>query len=320
VDITGAGSSALTDVRSRKWYPKIFKQFDIPMRMMPPLVEPGTPAGQLLPQVCRQTGIKSAIVAVVAGHDTLSAAAAAPIVTDDCAFLSCGTWSVLGIITDKPVLTEDARINGFVNELGLESVLFAKNMTGLYLFENLYRCLRQENPNLTYEQMVADAATAKPFEIFLNIGSPLFFVSDDPRVSAREFLRQTRQKVKPKSGQIIRAILESLAFSYKAAVCDLEQLTGRTFNKISMVGGGIRNKLLCQMTADAAGCEVIAGPAEATLAGNIAVQAMAAGKLKNAAAIRSLIYNSFKFKKYKPADMTVWDRNFDRYQKLMSFK
>ncbi|MDO8302644.1 MAG: FGGY-family carbohydrate kinase, partial [Sedimentisphaerales bacterium] len=320
VDITAAGSSALTDVNSRKWCPKIFKQFGIPIRMMPPLVEPGMLAGQLLPEVCRQTGLKTAAVAVVAGHDSLSAAAAIPIVDKDCAFLNCGTWSVLGIVSDKPVASEDACKRGFINELGLESVVFVKNMMGLYLFENLYRCLRQENPGLTYERMVADASKAKPFEVFLDIGAPIFFVSDDPRVSVEAFLRQTRQKVRPNSGQIIRAILESLAFSYKMALGNLEYLTGRQFGKISMAGGGIRNELLCRMTADATGCEVIAGPAEATLAGNIAAQAMAAGKLKNAAAIRLLILNSFTLKTYKPTATTVWDRNFDKYQKLMSFK
>ena len=319
VDITAAGSSALTDVNSRKWCPKIFKQFGIPMRMMPRLVEPGASAGQLLPELCRQTGIKKAAVAVVAGHDTLSAAAAIPIIDKDCAFLNCGTWSVLGIISDKPVGSEDACKRGFINELGLESVVFVKNMMGLYLFENLYRCLRQENPKLTYEQMVADAAMAKPFEIFLDIGAPIFFVSDDPRVSVEAFLKQTRQKIQPNGGQIIRAILESLAFSYKAALGELERLTGRQFAKISMAGGGIRNELLCRMTADATGCEVIAGPAEATIAGNIAAQAMAAGKLKNAAAIRSLIRNSFKLKKYKPTAVTAWDGNFDRYREIMSF-
>ena len=319
VDITAAGSSALTDVNARKWCSKIFKQFGIPMRIMPQLVEPGMPAGQLLPQVCQQTGIKSAIIAVVAGHDTLSAAAAIPIVDKDCAFLNCGTWSVLGIISDKPIGSEDACKRGFINELGLESVIFVKNMMGLYLFENLYRSLRQENPGITYEQMVKEAAAAKPFEVFLDVSSPVFFVSDDPRVSVEAFLKQTRQKVRPDCAGIIRAILESLAFSYKAALSDLGYLTGRRFSKINMAGGGVRNELLCRMTADATGREVIAGPAEATIAGNIAAQTMAAGKLRGAADIRSLIRNSFKLKKYKPAAATAWDKNVDRYQEIMSF-
>jgi len=320
VDATGAGSSALADVNSRKWSTKIFKRFDIPMRIMPPIVEPGTPAGQLLPEISRQTGIKSALIGVIAGHDSLSAAAAIPTIDKNCAFLNCGTWSVLGIVSDKPVLSEEACARGFVNELGLGSVVFVKNMTGLYLFENLYRCLKQEKPELTYEEMVSYAAKAKPFEIFLNIGDPEFFLSDDPRVSVEAFLKRTRQKVRPNCGGIIRAILESLVFSYKAALKDLERLTGRTFNRISMAGGGIRNELLCRMTADATGCEIIAGPAEATIAGNIGVQAMAAGKLKGPAEIREMIRNSFKLKKYEPTNTGLWDRAFENYKTYSNVK
>jgi len=251
---------------------------------------------------------RAPVVAVV-GHDTASAAAAAPLAGADCAFLSCGTWSVLGVIQESPITTDEAFSRGFANIVGLESMLFVKIGMGLYLFENLRRALMKSARKTTYAQMIREASSAKPFECFLDVNSPLFFVAEDPEPCVKEFLRRTGQKVSLSTGSIIRALLEGLAWSYRGTINDLAALTGRDLKKISLVGGGSRNRVLCQMVAEATGLEVVAGPAEATAAGNLAVQALATGQLRRAADIRELVNGSFRLTTYKPKSAALWDKN-----------
>lgn len=317
VELTVAGSSQLLNIRTARWCSKIFAKTGIPLRIMPEIVKPATVVGKLRADLSAETGLNRASVVAVAGHDTLSAAGAAPFVDEDCAFISCGTWSVVGVINDSPVTTAKAIGCGFVNELGLDSVLFAKNMMGLYLFENMRRSLSKRCVHVTYAEMTREASQAKPFRCFLNINSPLFFVTDDPMAKVNEFLCQTGQKPLRSRGAIIRVLFEALAFSFRAAVHDIEKLTGRNLKRTCLVGGGARNRVLCQMVADATGLEVIAGPAEASAAGNVAMQALAIGQLKRAVDIREVIRNSFKLRRYKPRFTAQWDKSFDAYNKIV---
>ncbi|HUS95863.1 MAG TPA: rhamnulokinase family protein, partial [Hyphomicrobiaceae bacterium] len=294
VELTAAGSSQLVNVRSAKWCSGIFKPLQLPRRIVPEIVKPATVVGRLMPDLAAHTGLNRAPVVAVAGHDTASAAAAVPLVDADCAFVSCGTWSVLGVIQDDPITTDEAFSRGFANVLGLESILFAKFIMGFYLFENLRRSLAGRARKMTYAQMIREASDARPFGCFLDVNSPMFFVAEDPVASVKEFLRRTGQKTLQSAGSIIRAVLEGLALSYRQAINDLATVTGRELRRISLVGGGSRNKMLCQMVADATAMEVVAGPAEATAAGNLAVQALAAGQLREVAEIRELVRGSFR--------------------------
>ncbi len=312
-ELSSVGSSQLANVRTGKWSPKIFKAMGIPMRIMPDIIQPATVAGTLHPRLAKQAGLNRAPVIAVAGHDTLCAAAAAPYVADDCAFISCGTWSVLGAIREDPITTPDALNKGFVNELGVDSVLLCKNMMGLYLFENLRRSLAKDGHALTYAQMIKDAAAAKPFAAVLDLNAPLFFVSQDPAKSVREHLRQTGQKGVRGHGALARLLLEGVAWNHRRAAEDLQALTGKTLKRVCLTGGGSRNALLCQMTADATGLEVIAGPAEATITGNLGLQAMATDRLRTPDDIRDMARQSFKLRTYKPRQRAAWDRHADRH-------
>ena len=319
VELTVIGSSLLTNIRTGKWCSEIFTKLRLPKRVMPKIVQPASVVGNLRKDVCEITGLDERTpVIAVASHDTCSAAAAVPFVDDQTAFISSGTWSVLGLIQKKPITSSQALGVGFVNEFSLDSILFVKNMMGLYLFENLRRTLVGQGQKITYSQMIKAASQAKPFARFLDISSPVFFVSDDPVASANQFLSATGQKQLRSWTQLARTLLESLAFSYRQTLVDLELITGKTIRRICVVGGGSRNKLLCQMTADATGLEVIAGPAEATVVGNLGAQALAIGQLSKPEDIRELVRNSFSLKTYKPRDRKSWDKNFVRYTAIVA--
>jgi len=313
VELTAAGSTQLANVRRARWSSRLFETFRLPRRIMPEIVAPGTVVGRIGRDLAASTGLNRAPVVAVAGHDTASAAAAAPFADEGTAFLSCGTWSVLGLILDHPITTVQACQKGFVNEFGLGSVLFVKNMVGLYLFENLCRMIANRGGKGTYGQMIREASEARPFERFLDVNSPLFFVAEDPAPCVRRFLRGTGQRTSPSTGSMVRTLLEGLAWSYRAAVGDLAEVTGAVLGRICLVGGGSRNGLLCQMVADATGLTVIAGPAEATVAGNLAAQALATGGLSGVPDIRELVRSSFRLKTYRPESTDAWDRRSSRY-------
>jgi len=317
VELTATGTSQLVNVRTGRWCAEVLGALGLPRRMLPQIVKPGTVVGELSADVARETGLGRAPVAAVAGHDTAAAVAAVPFAEDDCAFISCGTWAIVGVIQDRPTTTLEAADLGFVNEFGLDSILFVKNLMGLYLFENLRRSLLKKGRKLSYARMVREAAQAPPFACFLDLNSSLFFVAEEPEAPMREFLRRTGQEPRQEVAVLLRAVCEALAWGYRGALRDLGRLTGREFRRLCMVGGGSRNRLLCQMTADATGLEVIAGPAEATAVGNLAIQALATGALKNAAAVRELVRNSFRFKKYRPRDKGGWDRHASRCQEVL---
>jgi len=316
VELTSAGSGQLCDVRKRDWCAKLLAAIDLPRRLLPELVKPATVVGRLCAELAAETGLNRAPVVAVAGHDTASAAAAVPFVDSDCAMIGCGTWSVVGAIQEEPDTSREALAAGFVNEFGLNSILFVKNIVGLYLFESLHRALNRDSRKTSYAAMVRSAMGAKPFRNYLDINSPLLFATDDAEASVRSFLRSTGRKGTADMADIIRAVLEALAWSYRATLAQLATLTGRKLRRICLVGGGSRNRLLCQMAADATGLEVIAGPAEATVVGNLASQALATRQLQTVTDIRELVRESFDLKTYRPRATGLWDKHFHRYQEI----
>jgi len=316
VELTSAGSTLLTNVRRRTWSPAVFAATHLPRRIMPGIVEPGTVVGRLHADLARAVGLNRAQVIAVAGHDTLSAAAAAPYVDERTGFLSCGTWSVLGVVQDEPRTCAEAMEKGFVSELGADCVLLVRNMMGLYLFENLHRALAATGHKQSYAQMVKAADAAKPFVSILDLAAPLFFSVDNPTDAIARFLAETGQHPIGAGGALMRLILEGVAWGHRSAVEDLVALEGRPLERLCLVGGGSRNALLCQMTADATGLEVIAGPAEATVIGNLGLQATATGRLRGTREIRDMVQRSFKLRKYKPRAKVAWDRHADRFREI----
>ncbi|MBU4211719.1 MAG: rhamnulokinase [Verrucomicrobia bacterium] len=306
VERTIAGSSILVDLRTGKWSDVLFKRLGLPRRIMPALTPPATVVGHLHGELAATAGINRAPVVAVCGHDTLSAAAAAPYVDAETAFISSGTWSVVGVIRKEPITTLRAMRRGYVNETGLDSILFAKNMVGLYLLENLRRYLERQGAPLSNAAMIQAAGKEKPFAGYLDVNAPEFFVCDDPESSIARFLRRTGQKQVRGWPATARLIIEGVAWSFRQAMEELAALTGSKFKRICLVGGGSRNRMLCQMTADATGLKVLAGPAEATVAGNLAAQALATGRLKGPENIRELIRNSFKPELFSPRNAALW--------------
>ena len=316
VELSSAGSTQLTNIRTATWSPKLFRAMDLPRRIMPEIIPSATVAGRLHGGLARQAGLNRPPVIAVAGHDTLCAAAGAPYVDDDCAFISCGSWSVLGAVRQNPITTSDAMNKGFANELGVGSVLLCKNMMGLYLFENLRRSLAKDGTKPGYAQMVREASAARPFAAVLDLNAPLFFTSHDPVKSVRKFLLQTGQKGVRARARVARLILEGVAWNHRYASEDLQTLTGKRLKRVCLTGGGSRNALLCQMTADATGLEVIAGPAEAAITGNLGLQALATGRLRTPDDIRTMARNSFALRLYKPRERDAWNRQAERHRSV----
>ena len=312
---TIAGTSLVYDIKKGCWSGRIIKEFGLPGKIFPEIVEAGTVTGKLKPVLSQRYNLNRAPVIAVAEHDTPSAFAAAPYCDDDTIVISCGTWSVVGQSLDKAILGDEAFKSGFINEPGLESILFVQNIMGLYLFENVKRELESKGQNITYSKMVNMARKAVPFENFLHTNTPMLFAVKEPIKLTNEYLKKTGQ-TPAKTDSIIRLLLEGLAFSYKASIEKLKEVTGRDYKRICMVGGGIRNTLLCQMAADATGLKVVAGPAEATVAGNLTIQALATGQLKNSGQIREIVRNSFSLKTYKPKEAALWDKKYQSYKAI----
>jgi rhamnulokinase len=313
VEKTIAATTLFLDIKTGKWSDALLRKFKIPERIMPDIVEPGTVTGKLKTDLAKRYKLNQAPIIAIAEHDTASAFATIPHADEDTIVISCGTWSVVGLSLDKPILTAKAFKAGFLNEMGFQSILFVQNLMGLYLFENVKRELESGGQKISYSKMVSMARKAGPFKNYLDTNAAMLFAAKEPLGLIKEYLKKTGQK-SANTESIIRLLLEGLALSYKSSIEKLKKVTGRDYKRICMVGGGIKNTLLCQMAADATGLKVIAGPAEATITGNFAVQAFATKQLKTQKQIRELVRNSFSLKTYKPKETALWDKKYLNYK------
>ncbi|MFW6256347.1 MAG: rhamnulokinase [Candidatus Sumerlaeota bacterium] len=312
VEHTALGSTQLADISTAKWSDEILKAFDIPKNIMPPIAQTGEEAGTLRPELAKISGLNKVPVYAAPGHDTAAAGAAVPYTDEESAFCIIGTWSILGTHVQAPVNNQAAADKGFLNEFGFGSILFVHNLLGLYLFENLYRQLNRKE-KVSYAQMVKMAKEARPFQYFINPQSPRFMMTDDPAAEVRGFLKEAGQKAPRDMGALIRAILESMVWNWKMELQNTSELTGRDFKRICLVGGGIRNTLLCQMVADATGLEVLAGPAEATVIGNILAQMNGAGLVSQDQSLQEFVRQSIHLKRYKPREAGGWEKNYRNF-------
>jgi rhamnulokinase len=262
-EVTNASTTGLLDATTRQWSSKVLSQSGIPGTLLPPLRQPGDHIGLY----------SSTPVVAVASHDTASAVAAVPADTDKFGYISCGTWSLAGLRLDAPVLTEDARLANFTNESGVDgSVRFLRNTMGLWL---LSESLRVWNASLA--PLLSAAADAPEFAAVIDANSTEFLAPGDIPARIAEQCRQTGQRPPGTHAGVVRTILESLALAHAATLWTAARLAGRDLEVVHLVGGGARNALLCQLTADACGLPVLAGPVEASAIGNVLIQARAAG-------------------------------------------
>lgn len=297
-ELTNASTTQLIDPRTRDWSYGLAARLDIDLGLFPPLRRPGDPAGVLRPAVLEETGLAGPVpVTAVGSHDTASAVAAVPATGERFAYICTGTWSLAGLELDAPVLTEDSRAANFTNELGLDgTVRYLRNIMGLWL---LQECVRAwGDPDLG--GLLRDAAAVPALRSVVDAGDADFLAPGRMPERIAEACRASGQPVPGTPAEITRCILDSLALAHRRAVEDAQRLAGHPVDVVHIVGGGTRNALLCQLTADACGLPVVAGPTEAAALGNVLVQARAHGLVGDRHAMRALLARTQPLTRYEP--------------------
>lgn len=310
-EITNASTTGLFDARAGGWSDALIGRLGLARSLFPPLREPGDPAGTLLAHVAAATGLPAGTpVTTVASHDTASAVAAVPATEPDFAYVSCGTWSLAGLELDAPVLSEESRAANFTNERGVDgTVRYLRNIMGMWLLEECRRAWDREGPATGLAGLLTGAAEAEPFAAVIDPDDEAFLAPDDMPSRIDAHLLRTGQKSPGTRGGYVRCVLESLALAHRRTLRRAAELAGREPTRIHLVGGGSRNELLCQWTADASGLPVTAGPAEATALGNILLQARAHGLVGGLAGVRRLVARTQELRHYEPrGDGRDWDR------------
>jgi rhamnulokinase len=312
-EYTIATTTQFVEAKTRTWATGLLADLDLPARLLTPLIEPGTVIGPLRSEVSAARA--GTPVVAPACHDTGSAVAAVAF-TGKTAFLSSGTWSLLGAELPGPVITPQARELNFTNEGGVcGTTRLLKNIAGLWLLQSCRRCWREDGLEFTYQELMA--AAGAPKDAFRSLFDPDdgAFLNPVRMPSAiAEYCTRTGQPAPAGPAEFARAILESLAFKYRVVLESLEQLTGIQFEEIRVIGGGAKNRLLNQLTADSTGRIVVAGPTEASALGNIAMQMLATGAVPSLAEARQVIDRSFAAERFEPRDVDRWDRQYGRFR------
>ena len=318
-EFTIASTSQFLDPRTRNWIPGLFQAMGFSRRILQDIVEPGTVLGPLSDKLIAETGYRDVPVIATAGHDTASAVAAVPAEGGNWAYISSGTWSLVGVEETAPVISPASLRANFTNEGGVgRTVRFLKNVTGLWLIQGCRRAWSADGA-VSYEELAAAADDAPHFAALIDPDDPGFLNPPDMPEAVAAYCRRTGQAVPPTRAAIVRAILESLALKYRFVLDQLRAVLGHPIEKLHVIGGGARNALLCQLTADATGLPVVAGPAEATAVGNILVQAMALGLVSSRAGMRRIIRESFPLETYSPSGPhDEWDAAYARFGQILA--
>jgi rhamnulokinase len=322
--LTGRAVCEFTNATTTQCYNPILKDWDrplldrlgIPSHIFPEIVPPGTNLGRPLPDVIEQVGLDaqaSPSVIAPACHDTGSAVAAVPASQPGFAWISSGTWSVVGAEWPKPILSEQSLAYNFTNEGGVwDTFRFSRNVMGLWLVQECRRTWAGQGTDLSYAELTQMAGQAEPFQSVIDPDSPEFFKPGDMPGRIRDYCRRTGQVVPETNAAVIRCVLESLALKYRWVLERLEEMVGQRLEPIHIIGGGTQNRLLNQFTADATGKPVVAGPVEATAIGNLLMQAISSGTVHTLEAGRQIVRDSFPPDIFEPASQTGWDTAYRR--------
>lgn len=313
-----ASTSQLIDLDKRTWSKEILDAFGIKESVFAPLVQPGTVLGELSKEICEECGVDPVPVISVCGHDTQSAITSVPCEDGDFAFLSSGTWSLFGTELDKPIVNETSMNINITNEGGFDgSTGFLKNIIGLWLIQESRRQWKREGKEYSYADLEKLALAAEPFKCFIDPDAPEFVPHGNIPERVREFCRKTGQYVPETVGEIMRCIYESLAMKYRLTFEKLRECTERDYPVIHVIGGGTKDGLLCQMTANSCDRTVKAGPIEATVMGNVAVQLMSDGSVKNIGQARKIVAESSELKTFEPKDTDKWAGAYEDFLKII---
>ncbi|MDD4778445.1 MAG: rhamnulokinase [Fermentimonas sp.] len=312
-EYTIASTSQLINPYIRNFDSDLLKSIGLSENNFAPLVFSGNEIGEINSSVKKATGMQNTKVIAVAGHDTASAVLAVPAENKNFAYLSSGTWSLMGIESERPVINEETYNLNFTNEGGADgSIRLLKNICGMWLIEQCRKEWKKENP-VSFDEIIQAANQAKPFCYFINPDAPCFANPDSMINAIKEYCRETKQNVPETIGEIARCIYESLAYRYKQVLLNLQKLADFPIQKLHIIGGGSKNNMLNQFTANAIGMQVVAGPSEATAIGNILMQAKASELVENKSAMRELVRNSTTLEVFNPIDTKSWEENYHKY-------
>ncbi len=317
-EYTMASTSQMLKPGKAEWEYRLFDVAGIPHGLVGEIVLPGTVLGSLLPEVCAETGSDSIPCIAVASHDTASAIAAVPAEKGTWAYISSGTWSLMGIESPVPLVSEEIQALNFTNEGGVDGTIrFLKNIMGLWLIQECKRKWDTE-ASLTWSDIVEMSRTAPPFVSLVDPDDQSFLNPPDMPEAIREFCRKSGQPVPAGKAAIARCVYDSLALKYKYTLEQIEKVIRKPVEKIHIIGGGANNRFLCQLTADATGLPVIAGPVEATAIGNILMQARGLGYVESLSEMRKIVSASSDMIQYLPTGSREWGENYLRFKLIIN--
>ncbi|MBR6531338.1 MAG: rhamnulokinase [Clostridia bacterium] len=312
-----ASTSQIIDLQTGSWSKELLDAFGIREDLFAPLVKPGTVLGTLTPEICEECGVDPVPVISVCGHDTQSAITSVPCEDGNFAFLSSGTWSLFGTELDKPIVNETSLNINITNEGGFDDTVgFLKNIIGLWLIQESRRQWQRQGEDYSYADLEREALAAEPFKCFIDPDAPEFVPHGNIPKRVQEFCEKTGQYVPQTVGEIMRCIYESLAMKYKLTFEKLCECTERDYPVIHVIGGGTKDTLLCQLTANSCNRTVKAGPIEATVMGNVAVQLMSADAVASISEARRIVADSSELKTYNPTDVDKWEEAYKDFIKI----
>ena len=317
-EFTNATTTQCFDPRKRDWATPVLDAMEIPAHLFKPVTDPGTRIGTLLPSLAEETGAGAVPIILPACHDTGSAVVAVPAKNQDFAWLSSGTWSIMGAEVHEPSLSAKALEYNFTNEGGVFGTWrLSKNIMGLWLVQECRREWMRQGEEMSFDALTQLAAESEAFLSVIDPDDVEFLHPGDMPYRIQKFCADTNQRVPQTKGQIVRVVLESIALKYRLVLERLEELTGKRFDPLHIIGGGTKNKLLNQFAADSTGRTVVAGPVEATAIGNILMQSIGMKHLGSLVDAREVVRASFEPEIYEPNRKADWDEAYARLQKVM---
>jgi len=316
-EYTIASTSQMLKAGLPEWEFRLLDVAGIPRGLVEEIILPGTILGNLLPEVCQETGSEPIPCIAVASHDTASAIASVPATEGTWVYISSGTWSLMGIESEVPLVSEETLELNFTNEGGVDGTIrFLKNIMGLWLIQECKKKWDEET-TLSWSDIVEMSKSVPPFVSLINPDHSSFLNPPDMPEAIREFCRRTSQPVPADNAAISRCIYDSLALKYRYTLEQIEKVIKKPVEKIHIIGGGANNRFLCQLTADATGLPVIAGPVEATAIGNILMQARGLGYVESLKEMRSIVSGSFGLVQYLPSGSANWNEPYQRFKEMI---
>ena len=316
-EFTYSTTSQLYNPHLREWEGEIFNQVGLSTELMQEVVDPGEVIGELNPNISRSIDVEGIKVIAVTSHDIASSVVSVPATTENWVFITSGMRSVMGVENSETIIDSRTMLFNFSNEGGAGSTFrFSKNIMGLWLLQQCKHSWTKNDRGLDYPEIVSLAEMAHGFTALVDPDYPGFFNPLDMPAAIDTYCRQTNQTPPVGIGPVARSILEGIALKYRLVLDQLEQITARTYDTIHIIGGGSENRLLCQFTANATGRRIVAGPAQATGTGNLLMQAIGLGYLRDLQHAREVVVDSFEFREYQPKDKYVWEEAYLRFKKV----